>query len=351
VTANAKRQHYVPRFLLTRFSSRRVGEKAWVWQYARDADPVEISVKDAAVSKYFYGRASPVDRGFTDLEPGFAACLKALDEGPRLCDGEMEILTLLVWTLAVRTRAIRMELLELYDLLMEELEGMLAGPEGADLLLDFWRRNLPTLVADDLRNAPLWQRWIAKGLLKTERGRGWLVSLLEHELRSQRLGPNLVPFFRAARDREIVLKAAADGQHRGLHHLVESEEVPSHFSPDGWTLSRHQGLILGDTCVVSINGDNVAASVTKHHDDWTTCYLPMDPGTLLVGHATPARHSLATSEVNGASAALSHSHFWASSYQAELHELAQVIGTGTPLFSAEERRTLILESFRGSPTG
>ena len=71
-----KRHHYIPRFLLARFASQRQEEKSWVWQISTDR-AIEISTKDAAVSKHFYGQDSSIEDGLVPLETGYAATLSA----------------------------------------------------------------------------------------------------------------------------------------------------------------------------------------------------------------------------------------------------------------------------------
>ena len=54
-----KRQHYIPRFLLKKFSSRSHKQKYFAWYFYKGSKPEEVSIRDIGLSKHFYSKAEP----------------------------------------------------------------------------------------------------------------------------------------------------------------------------------------------------------------------------------------------------------------------------------------------------
>lgn len=82
-----RRNHFIPRFLLNRFASRRKDSKAWIWQISQDGSAVEISTRDAAVATDFYGGPETgVEDAFAEAETEFSRTLAAIERGGLACD-------------------------------------------------------------------------------------------------------------------------------------------------------------------------------------------------------------------------------------------------------------------------
>lgn len=131
-----RRNHYVPRFLLKRFSSRSQGKKSWIWQVSHEDDPVEISTRDAAVTRDFYGGpSSGVEDAFATAETRFADVLAAIESGdsPQLHQKELREF---IWTLVVRTRAFRQQFAQFSGDLLEKVLESAAFAPGDDRLLN-----------------------------------------------------------------------------------------------------------------------------------------------------------------------------------------------------------------------
>jgi hypothetical protein len=114
------RNHHIPRFLLNRFASRVEGDKHWIWQISRDAGAQELSTRDVAVSRGFYGgRADGVEDALVEVESRFAAALACMDDRhppEAFADGLRQF----AWMMAVRTRAIREQFAAAFDMLLAE---------------------------------------------------------------------------------------------------------------------------------------------------------------------------------------------------------------------------------------
>ena len=78
----ARRNHYVPQFLLRRFASKKDGDSHWIWQISRDGAVREISTRHAAVAKDFYGDAdTSIEATLSIVEAGYGGALADIDRG------------------------------------------------------------------------------------------------------------------------------------------------------------------------------------------------------------------------------------------------------------------------------
>ena len=123
--------------------------------------------------------------------------------------------------------------------------------------------------------------------------------------------------------------AAARGQLNALR-----EDARDWFNPERWEV--HSGLgtpfILGDCCVIAINGDGTPGAVIKIGPDWRRVLLPISPTQILVGYNTGELPMLIDADaVNLSSAELSDSALYASSAGDRERALAGVIGTRAAL--------------------
>lgn len=348
MTPQGRRHHYVPRFLLNRFASRRQGKKAWIWQYSRDSDPLEISTRDAAVAKDFHGPPeTTIESRVGRLESLCAPCLVSVDQGESLTEQQFETLRLLVWSLAVRTNALRQQFVRTYDDLLRELEDALARPDTADVIARYIKDNVDAIVADSLSDLPLWKRFVLRHVIKIRSVRQRALAVVDDHVNSGAFPSLLAPYFAAAREPANAIRAASEGQLRGLDGVLSENKPPLKFTPKAWSVQRHERLILADGCVVATAPDGRAGSLLRHSDEWRLCYLPISPTSVLVGHATEEHLALPPEELNPASAALSNRHFWASYYSHELAELSRSIGTGTSWFDAKEMSDLVDKGIQG----
>ena len=116
-----KRNHYIPIVLLKRFSSRSEGNKSWIWQLGGDNEAVEISVKDAAVRSYFYGRSETgLESAFKAFESRLGVVFNGLDAGGHPSDYSND-LRKLIYIQMLRTRALREQFVDTSSLMLDKL--------------------------------------------------------------------------------------------------------------------------------------------------------------------------------------------------------------------------------------
>lgn len=342
--ADRKRNHFIPRFLLSRFASRRQGKKTWVWQISQDGNGIEISTRDAAVATDFYGGAETgVEDNFARAEYQYAQALTAIERGEEI-ENHRDSLRELVWTLAIRTRALRRQFTETVGNLTNQMVESVRSQSAQDALVEHFRVQLLEKFEEESSIlTPELQAAAKHDFERSELHRNMLHAL-EDLMRSPL--PHLV--FGHMRDmmrtQGVLEKAVEDGQVQGLSRLLEDVRVPSSFSPAQWGLYEvepSQALILGDACVVAVASEGKVCSLFQSNNTWETLYLPIFPSRVLVA----GRHSLGTlwqqEEINRASAELSSSHIYCSETTETTRSLASLIGKKAMFLSEEEISGLV----------
>lgn len=336
MTSTRRRNHYVPRFLLKRFASRSLGKKSWIWQVPQEGDPVEISTRDAAVARDFYGSpGSGVEDAFANAETRFAEVLSRIDSGEPP-QQHHEDLRELAWTLVARTRAFRQQFAQFFDGLLERALDSVTQPNHGDRLTQ-------ELAA---RVSVAWEQHMAK-LPPSEqaevRRRLELVGLGDdaRDISSRLLGSPLARQFREeflnAAPPRAMERASAKGQIEGLQKTLASSSVPEWFRPHRWTIHRADGtLILGDGCVFARTGAGRISSLVLAREDWEQVYLPVSPSRILVGSRTDHSALVDAEEINDYSVGLSWTHFFSSTIAAPIRARARAIGSiASQLIEAE----------------
>ena len=77
-----------------------------IWQLQSGREPIEISTKSSGVEKQFYGKDGDLEAAIANYENRFAPCIKHILDGAGPND-YAELLAMLVWTQAIRTKAMR----------------------------------------------------------------------------------------------------------------------------------------------------------------------------------------------------------------------------------------------------
>lgn len=241
-----RRNHFIPRFLLNRFASRIEGKKYWVWQVSPSDPPIEISTRDAAVAPRFYGNPeSGIEDAFASVETRFGQTLIAIDAGESP-QGHSEDLRQYVWTLAVRTRALREQFIALTDRFLIEFAES-AHSQKARLVL---ARQLESAVDEQINGmfskVPFPQNNAAKKLFRR------LAIKQAAALDPARM---LTEFVNILRQQDVLGKAGSGGHLRALATLLKSGNTPDSVNPSHWqVMSAPPGsFVLGDACVFAIS--------------------------------------------------------------------------------------------------
>lgn len=329
MSSGRKRNHYIPRFFLNRFASRRKKSKHWIWQVGRDEHPREISTRDAAVSAYFYGgEETTVERSFASAEARFSDALRALDGGGS-ADHYADVLRELVWTLALRTLALRRQFAEAGSQLISTLVNS-ARSEGARRSLGrAVRARFDAELERVLSNVEPQQQQIIRQHLEAPGARERLRDFVEQRAQSPEMQTLLDRFAGMIQRNDRLLSSARDGQIQGLARLLESGGVPESFTPSVWSIHsvKSARFILGDACVVAEMEGGEVGSIMRAGHSWQAVYLPISSSAVLVGKRNRSYGALEVNEINEASAKLARSYIFSSRCETLEKELSGSIGT------------------------
>lgn len=294
----ARRNHYIPQLLLRRFASKRDGDKFWIWQVPLQGPPIEISTRDTAVAKGFYGaEETGVEAAFAKMESTFSTALNEIEAGGSTRSHE-DILRQMVWTLAFRTRAFR-----------DQFSGKVGRLMSAVLDSEELFRGFQTIAERQLSEIKPVE------LQADMRAAFAKAGLFEKSMAVLRSGIGEME------------DAAERGQIEGLAALLGTNQVPSAFAPLDWKIySVDSGsLILGDFCVLCWKDDGrLGPLVVK---DWQTLYIPISPTKVLAASRQGSIPHRTAEELNVASAALSSNYFYCSEATDPLQALAASIGS------------------------
>jgi len=153
-----KRNHYIPRVLLTRLASRRDGEKAWVWQLRPNEEPIEVSVRDVGVATYFYGKPETgVEDQLSEGETRMASILDSIEAGASPANYDRE-LRHWIHTLAVRTKHLRDAFANSTSDLLDEMTALADSDTAQQAGRAYVEANVDDILLDVLTGIPKDQR-------------------------------------------------------------------------------------------------------------------------------------------------------------------------------------------------
>jgi len=137
-----ERQHYIPRFLLKGFSSRTTNQKAFVWYFRKGENPIEVSIRDIALEKSFYGETGKgsLDETITENEKDYSRVIAQVREEGYISQRNLDILTEFVFNLVVRTRNTRKGLTEVFGTFINMFSQNISNPHTAARLLKNYRK-------------------------------------------------------------------------------------------------------------------------------------------------------------------------------------------------------------------
>ena len=346
-----RRHHYIPRFLLKRFASRKEGKKSWIWQMRKNEPPREIRIRDAAVAKFFYGNQDNIEERIWLAENGFAVALRSIDNGvpPALLHHQLRQF---VWFQSVRTKAMRQHWHSSVDKMIVRTLSAMASDHTRfrDLCLKYARRNLEDLIKSVCKHLSFVQQTMVWNMLRQPGGRKWILDVLEAQLSSQDITP-MISLFQAALIRmDVVATSLARGQHRAFSKMLNQDGliVPEHFQPRSWQIvksTEHSRWILSDVCVMAKDLDAAEGPLFKFGNSWSELYLPISPDrALFAAAAEKAMPSLGVELVNRLSARSAFSYVFTSRIDEEEGCYATQIGED-PVLTEEEMVRLIGDAF------
>src|SRR5215216_4447111 len=112
---DAKRHHYVPKFLLRRFSCEPTAEDPLIWRLDKESGRTAwASIKNETVIGHYYRLEAPkklsptaVEKYFSDVERAAATAIRELVAGGPVSGDELGELALFVWVQYARSPLVR----------------------------------------------------------------------------------------------------------------------------------------------------------------------------------------------------------------------------------------------------
>lgn len=345
-----KRNHFVPRFLLRRFASRRTGSKAWIWLFRRGCSPREVSVADAGVASYFYGQPeSGVEDGLATVEARHALLVDQLlsGEAPETLHDEINEL---VWLMAVRTDNLRSS----FGTMIEKGLDAMAASASSDAARSALNRQVHKIFDTEL-DAVLDRLGSLGGIIRAKldndpKLRDALRAQAAKELDRLDLSSTCGSILQSALQQKSLEESMLDGHVRALAKLLEDNPIPDRFKTATWQVQRfpEQVLVLGDGLVVARRRDGEFGHPIRFAKDWQQLWVPLAANTMLIagqngnGDAAPTAN-----EVNKQSVMLSHACFFAATDRLAPKELVPLLGTGVSGLADEEISQIIMETWDG----
>jgi hypothetical protein len=334
------RHHILPRFLLKGFASRVEGAKAFAWVYRRNCEPDELSLRDIAVERNFYGRNGELnaDPAITAQESEFAALVDDLRERPDGTEIAAPAAASLIAHLCVRTKHLRESVSESTDLFLDEVRRYLSDPENLKALI----LSNPDAMKDafekesTLRRIPQNQRrsWVSFALSMTP------VFMDLHPAESAALAQLLLTAVK-----NVAPAAVRNGHIKALSRTVIPEPRAEHYSSLRWFVRQSPvPLILGDVgCLFEVSGPKRYKSLNDKDDHVQRVSLPLLPDRVLVGTALSAAPHVDFAPLTEAHARCSRDFFVCSSRSERMKALADRIGEDAALIGKEEMSRLVAE--------
>jgi len=345
--AERKRNHYLPELMLRRFQSRSKGKKHWIWQFHRERPPTEASTKDVAVGQYFYGKPEDgVEDALWRQEKAIAPLLDSVEtRGVRPED--KPLLRFFLWTLAIRTKAIRSQFESVGQELLRSVRDTIDSPPARAYFAQRLDRDVDAILDGELEFLPENARGRARKAMESPEVRAALRAYARAWLERTELTPtmeHLMALFQAGGRME---EAAQKGQVGGLSKLLQQPEPPAGFGPTEWSIlhARSMPFILGDSGVVAVGPRNEIGTLLRFSKEWAECYVAISPNTLLVARMSPGDPSLHPDDFNEASAGLSSEHFFASRSTATETSLVPSIGSLTAALSDQEIADIVANAW------
>ncbi len=341
-----KRNHHIPRLLLRRFAFRANKKTAYLWQFRKDASPVEVETRNAGVESFFYGvPETGIEDKLADLETNWSSLLADLDAGADLAS-RSESLRRFVWILAFRTRALRAHFAAAATHLVNEMASVEPATMASVFLREF-DKNIAERIEGALALFPKAEPdAIREALRHDPTGKQQLLEQVRGQLPA--IVPHAAALLRLVAERALP-DGAARGQLSGLTKILGTDQnPPGAFDPAFWStlhLEPH-AIVLGDGVVVAVGPGKELGAIGRFGKDWQEVYVPIAHDRVLVGRHDEGRPTLDAAAINDASVGLSHESFFAARNSEVERGLARRIGTLEPMLTADEGRRLASDSWR-----
>src|SRR6185312_6922479 len=277
-----KRNHFVPRVLLNRFYSwRDIKKKKFkTWCYQANGQVKEISTRDIALEKYFYGREDSIleDR-LSSIESNLGNVLRDFDEKSSIKDHQ-EFLSQYALIQSFRTKAFRGVATEtLKELLIARAQK--TNTENARKhFLENGRIEIQKLLSGLTED----QRLYLKAQLGGISAEQFAELYLQHAINSGALGEQLRVLINEAVHQGVIDDGLAQGHNKALFEISEDITRSTVFKDCEWipVHSANDEFVLGDAGIFIIDKEGNYRSMADFQN-WAFVCFPIDPCTCLFG--------------------------------------------------------------------
>lgn len=329
----------MPQVLLKRFASKIVGDKYWIWKFRPGTDAIEVSIKDAAVSKNFYGgEETGVEAKLSDFEGLYGTIFRDLAEGrdPNELASELKRM---VRDLALRTSSFRLRLRETLALTLQRVGELPSDRQIEERILIEFESNPGKFLEEPLRKLmkgmPIKPEWLLKSRIFL-----WLVKRALRRLLPKHFRAIHQKAVEGIRQGDVAQRIVQDVQ---LCKLVEISPLLDRFDPSSWRVcsTPPRSLILGDSCVVAVNSAGEAGALFRFGTRWDSAYLPLSHSSYLVAISCETSRVLDFEELNKASAQIATAEVYSCRWTTLEEKFENLVGTGDFVISSEELDTAI----------
>lgn len=333
------RHHILPRFLLKGFASRIEGKEIYTWVYRNDGRINEPNIKNAAVSRYFYGRKgeSCVDDNITEFEGQYAPFLDELRV--RISHRQIEIsdnrIAYLIAHLVGRTKHFRDSFRESVEFLIDKMGEYLSDYGNLKEAMLWTIQNNPKMMEDSIdegfRAHPELRPF--ENFIRPLFPALYLAYLETHAV------DNLM-FFQYLFDniKSKLTKFAKEGHIKALSQGLTPETRVQDYQQLKWYLyNTDNSLILGDIgCLFEINGLKRFKSINFKDDEIINIFLPISNTQMLIGTLHSKISNLDINLINKEIAKCSREFFIYSRNCTQIESLISLIGSEAEIISKEE---------------
>ena len=283
-----------PRVLLRRFASRTSedSDKAFIWQISKTRPPIEISIRDAAVGRDFYGLDGELEGQFGSLEGELGIVLRSIESGadPQT---HAELLRRYVWVQSMRTKAIKDQLNSLWRSTMGEFKRSAETANLVERLTHEITTRFDELADAHMQALPLSEQILYRNMLAVPHFRQMALDAMTHKMVTSDIATIVARMIALISDKEVVRDTVDKGMNKGLTSLLNQDEFVPKFSPAFW--STHDAaphtFVLGDLCVFAIDAQGSVGSVQRLIELMATCIFPRLPFQTACGIAFRRRAS------------------------------------------------------------
>jgi hypothetical protein len=277
-----------------------------------------------------------------EYESRFSVALAQVDQG-EVIEGREDTLRQLIWTLAIRTRAVRDQFQQLTEDLFGAMVNSFESDEAHRAIIKGLEATLPAIQEETYGTLSEYERTFLEPLdVQTKSTVEEVEQMLSAGLIRQLFGE-----LRYQIEGSGGPKIAEEGQLKGLAKVLEFGGAPDSFRPTNWEVLEFQAqeLVLGDGCVVATTADGQPVSLLQSNTLWENIYLPISPFRVLAAGRGKIP-TLSADAINQASVELSVSQFFCSSAEAATPELLTRIGRRAVVLSREDMAEMFADGWK-----